>query len=40
MQVELKEVKTGLKFHTRLRASETVERVRLDEPEAYDFLYR
>lgn len=39
-QVELKDIRTGTKYHERLRASESVERVRLDDEEEYDFLYR
>lgn len=39
-QVELKDIRTGTKYHERLRASESVERVRLDDEEEYDYLYR
>jgi len=40
MQVELKDIKTGIKSNERLRASESVEKVRLDDEEEYTFLYR
>jgi elongation factor P len=38
MQVELKDIRTGTKLNERFRASESVERARLDEKE-YQFLY-
>ncbi|TFJ83704.1 hypothetical protein NSK_004808 [Nannochloropsis salina CCMP1776] len=38
-QVELRDIRTGLKYHERLRASEDVEKVRLDDEELYDYLY-
>ncbi|MDJ0950473.1 MAG: elongation factor P [Alphaproteobacteria bacterium] len=38
MQVELKDIRDGTKLNERFRASETVERVRLDEKE-YQFLF-
>jgi elongation factor P len=39
MQVELKDIRDGTKLNERFRASETVERVRLDQRE-FQFLYR
>ena len=38
LQVELKDIRTGTKLNERFRASEAVERVRLDEKE-YQYLY-
>lgn len=38
MQVELKDIREGTKLNERFRASETVERVRLDE-KSYQFLF-
>jgi len=38
MQVELKDIRDGSKLNERFRASETVERVRLDQ-KAYQYLY-
>ncbi|MEN2978982.1 elongation factor P [Tistrella bauzanensis] len=38
LQVELKDIRSGTKLNERFRASEAVERVRLDEKE-YQFLY-
>ncbi|MAM74228.1 elongation factor P [uncultured Tistrella sp.] len=38
LQVELKDIRTGTKLNERFRASESVERVRLDEKE-YQYLY-
>lgn len=38
MQVELKDIRDGTKLNERFRASETVERVRLDQKE-YQYLY-
>jgi elongation factor P len=38
LQVELKDLKSGSKLNERFRASENVERVRLDQKE-YQFLY-
>lgn len=38
MQVELKDIRTGTKSNERFRASESVERVRLEERE-FQFLY-
>lgn len=38
LQVELKDIRDGTKLNERFRASETVERVRLDQKE-YQFLY-
>ncbi len=38
MQVELKDIRSGSKLNERFRASESVERARLDETE-YQFLY-
>lgn len=38
MQVELKDIRVGSKLNERFRASETIERVRLDEKE-YQFLF-
>jgi elongation factor P len=38
MQVELKDIRSGTKLNERFRASETVERVRLDQKE-YQYLY-
>ena len=39
LQVELKEIRVGTKLNERFRASEDVERVRLDQKE-FQFLYR
>ena len=39
MQVELKELKDGTKLNERFRASETVEKIRLDQT-PYQFLYQ
>ncbi len=39
MQVELKEIRSGTKLNERFRASESVERVRMDERE-FQFLYQ
>ena len=39
MQVELKEIRGGTKLNERFRASESVERVRMDERE-FQFLYQ
>lgn len=38
MQVELKDIREGTKLNERFRASETVERVRLDE-KSYQYLF-
>src|SRR3546814_18190889 len=38
MQVELRDVRDGTKLNERFRASETVERVRLDQRD-YQYLY-
>jgi len=38
VQIELKDIKTGTKVNERLRAADTVEKVRLDENE-YQYLY-
>ena len=38
LQVELKDIRSGTKLNERFRASENVERVRLDDKE-YQFLY-
>ena len=38
MQVELKDVRSGTKLNERFRASETVERARLDQKN-YQFLF-
>ena len=38
-QVEMKNIKTGSKLNERFRASEEVERVRVDE-EKYQYLYK
>ena len=38
LQVELKDIRDGTKLNERLRSSETVERVRLDE-DPYQFLF-
>ncbi len=39
MQLEMKDVQDGTKIHARLRTSETVEKVTLEEVE-YQFLYK
>eukprot|EP00624_Nannochloropsis_granulata_P007281 evm.model.NODE_7048_length_3981_cov_25.651846.1 len=38
-QVELRDIRTGLKYHERLRSSESVEKVRLDDEQPFDYLY-
>ena len=38
LQVELKDIRSGTKLNERFRASETVERARLDQTE-YQFLF-
>lgn len=37
--MELKDIRTGQKYNERLRASEGVEKVRLDDEITYDYLY-
>jgi len=40
VQLELKDIKTATKKNLRLRASDTVDAVQLDDPEPYRILYR
>ena len=38
-KVELKDLRTGQKFNERLRADQSVDKVRLDDEQEYDYLY-